>query len=152
MSKELRALERIETFLKENCKHYKQDIGYIKQALQRLESIDNANPNEALKRLNKVNNYLNDVYDYKEIKEEVRKDIDTIKQKLINKQEQEKVLEIIFKKRVDINGLKKCIELDLPLTDEQRLHKYNHDYMMIGMEQLTIEEFDLLKRYCNENI
>lgn len=147
MSKELRALERIETFLKENCKHYKQDIGYIKQALQRLESIDNANPNEALKRLNKVNNYLNDVYDYKEIKEEVRKDIDTIKQKLINKQEQEKVLEIIFKKRVDINGLKKCIELDLPLTDEQRLHKYNHDYMMIGMEQLTIEEFDLLKRY-----
>lgn len=33
MSKELEALERIETFLKENCKHYKQDIGYIEQAL-----------------------------------------------------------------------------------------------------------------------
>lgn len=38
--KELRALERIENFLKENCVHYKQPVGYIREALTRLESID----------------------------------------------------------------------------------------------------------------
>ena len=43
-----------------------------------------------LEYLDKVNNYLNDVYDYKEIKEEVRKDINTIKQALLKAQEQEK--------------------------------------------------------------
>ena len=59
----------------------------------------------------------------------------------------ERVLGIIKKKNVDINGLKKCIELDLPLTDEQRLHKYNHDYVMVGMEELTQEEYELLVRY-----
>ena len=40
MSKELKALERIETFLKENCKHYKQDVDYIREALQRLEVMN----------------------------------------------------------------------------------------------------------------
>lgn len=73
-----------------------------------------------------------------------------IKKELKEAQEQEKVLKIIDEKNVDINGLKKCIELDLPLTDEQRLHKYNHDYMMIGMKQLTQEEFELLKRWLSD--
>jgi len=63
----------------------------IKEALNtiqnRLESIDNAEPSTALECLEKVNDYLSDVYDYKEIKEEVRKDIDTIKQALLKAQE-----------------------------------------------------------------
>lgn len=106
-----------------------------------------AKPSEALECLEwLIKNYIgNDYYVYEE-------ELITIKQALIKSQEQEKALKIIFEKRVDINGLKKCIELDLPLTDNQRLHKYNHDYMMIGMEQLTEEEFNLLKAYFEKNI
>ena len=74
-----------------NNKH-KQDYEIIEKALQRLESIDNAKPSEALKCLEKANDYLNNVYDYKEIKEEVRNDIETIKQALLKSQEQKKVI------------------------------------------------------------
>ena len=47
-----KALERIKNFLKENCKHWKQDVGYIEQALkeaaeyekeQEQKNKDNAN-------------------------------------------------------------------------------------------------------------
>ena len=124
----------------------------INQALQRLEAIDNANPSEALglvKRTCEI--YVDslkqrDLIGYDIIEKQINEALDTIKQALVKSQEQEKVLEIIFENNVDIFSLKKCIELDLPLTDEQRLHKYNHDYMMIGMKQLTQEEFELLKR------
>ena len=63
---------------------------------------------EALEKLDKIGNYLNEVYDYKEIKEEVRKDIDTIKQALIKSQEQEKMLRIIKEYQVDIWLLLNC--------------------------------------------
>ena len=52
-----------------------------------LEAIDNSTPSEALECLEKVSDYLNNVYDYKEIIEEVKKDIDTIKQALLKQQE-----------------------------------------------------------------
>ena len=103
------------------------------------EAIDQANPNEALESLDKVNNYLNDVYDYKEIKEEVRKDINYIKQKLIKAKKQEKVLEIIINKNVEMWLLKDSVTLE---QYNNRIHS--------GCGKLTPEEFDTLKRYCNE--
>lgn len=140
----------------------------IKQDLDRLEAIDNANPIEALEELFKTT-----YFGSKEEYDKINNCYNSIKLALLKAQEQEKenkvlkacikdweddyehlkfalekrekALEIIKKKKVDIFSLKKCIELDLPLTDEQRLHKYNHDYMMIGMEQLTKEEFNLLR-------
>ena len=99
MSKVLESLERLampdELHIKE-CKKLgiglTEDYDVVEQALKRLESIDNANPSEALECLEKVSDYLNNVYDYKEIIEEVRKDIATIKQALTKAQEPKKYL------------------------------------------------------------
>lgn len=48
MSKELRALERIENFLKENCRHYKQDVSYIRETL--IKAQEHKEKYEILKR------------------------------------------------------------------------------------------------------
>lgn len=182
MSKELKALNRIETFLKENCKHYKQDIGYIKQALKRLEAIDNANPNEALERV-----IEGAVYDHIYTKQDLEQDVNSIKQallkaqeqekivkeydlkpyelrealllyamykgeykgnplpKLKQAQEQEKVLEIITQKRIDIESfyttfIKNCYDYNF----------YERNYGTYGLHKLTQEEFELLKRWLDE--
>lgn len=118
MSKVLESLERLampdELHIKE-CKKLgiglTEDYDVVEQALQRLESIDNASPSEALECLEKVSDYLNNVYDYKEIIEEVRKDIDTIKQVLLKVQEPKQYLkwedlefEITHKIRILMNG------------------------------------------------
>lgn len=88
----------------EDLDHYDEGMGIhstsyekCKERLIRLAKIENLNPSEALEKLDKINDYLNDVYDYKEIKEEVRKDIDTIKQALLKSQEQEKEIAYIEK-------------------------------------------------------
>lgn len=39
MSKGLKALERIKGFMSQNCKHWKQDTGYIEQELKAFEII-----------------------------------------------------------------------------------------------------------------
>lgn len=117
------------------------------------EIKENTNPSEALKCLDYLGNEEMSItesepFHYQKLNFIYEEYFEPIKQALIKAQEQEKklkALEIIKKKNVDVFNLKKCIELDLPLTDKQRLHKYNHDYMMIGMEQLTQEEYDLLK-------
>lgn len=87
MTKEIKALKRIENFLKENCKHYKQDVGYIREALQRLETIDRAKPSEALECLEKIKIWLEDNYLWDSESEEF---IYTIKQALIKAQEMKK--------------------------------------------------------------
>lgn len=143
MSKELEALLDI----KENYKFYvhnKKPIDYqceiIKKALQRLETLDNAKPSEALECLEKVNDYLNNVYDYKEIIEEVKKDINTIKQALLKAQEQEKVLEIIKEKYVDFFQFPCC----------RNVYEYN-DLKFSKHEKITQEEFDTLKRWLGND-
>lgn len=107
---------------------------------QFISDIDNANPSEALECLEKVSDYLNNVYDYKEIIEEVRKDINTIKQALIKAEKEHKVLEIIKEKRVDmwhlVDLLEQTYEMYLAFCKSE---KYEEDYI------LTEEEFDLLK-------
>lgn len=94
MSKDLEALERIETFLKENCKHYKQDIGYIKQALQRLESIDNAKPSEALSMLLEIKQQRLNFYGKLLYNDKIF--FETLEPTLLKAQEQEKVLKCIL--------------------------------------------------------
>lgn len=37
MSRGLRALARVKDFMSQNCKHWKQDIGYIEKELKALE-------------------------------------------------------------------------------------------------------------------
>ena len=168
-----------------NNKH-KQDYEIIEKALQRLESIDNAKPSEALKCLEKANDYLNNVYDYKEIKEEVRNDIETIKQALLKSQEQKKVIielceycgmdnlypynnleeiEITFKETFDnyqrqrieslgrLNKQEKVLEIVFEknvdiiyLKDSNNVEEYNSHFGAVVCK-LTPEEYDAVKRY-----
>ena len=93
MGKELEAFSKEKQALDElydvagNIQNLKEDYIILKTVLNRLESIDNSNPSEALECLERIKDYLSNVYDYKEIIEEVKKDIDTIKQALLKAQE-----------------------------------------------------------------
>lgn len=148
VSKELDALERVDDYVDKDydyCQRgdYSKDYKLIKQALQRLEAIDNANPSKAMdymKSLFKCWEHLvkKDNLEIKEVELEkyiFKENYDAIKQALIKAQEQEKVLEIIKKKNVLINGLKHSMTLGL-------YNKCLDDDMI-----LTQEEFELLKRY-----
>ena len=179
MSKELEALNEVRENLDfEGCLDFinEKRITDIKQALQRLEAIDNAKPSEALKIVDKMANYilLDEEYGFidDEEKQAIIRDRDTIKQALIKAQEQdfnyknivipffdeltnvlgtndidemldkikeqEKVLKIIIKKNVMIYALKVSKTVD----------DYN-DFVSTD-EQLTEEEFDILKRYVEQ--
>lgn len=113
----------------------------LKKALNYFKSIDNANPSEALRVLEEIRTRFSDdskgnnSWGFK-----ISKQLNTIKQALLKAQEQEKVLEIIFKKSVMIYLLKVCDAVD----------EYN-DWVTTG-EQLTEEEFNLLKAYFEKII
>lgn len=123
----------------------------IEKELERLEAIDNANPIEALKCLERIDNTLclNNIKGKLEFgidTEEhtdcdsvigMTEDLETIKQSLLKAQEQEKVLEIIKEKDVDIYILQKCKTVD----------EYNSKIVHIVGEtrELAEEEFNLLK-------
>lgn len=66
-------------------------------------------------------------------------------------EEQEKVLEIIFEKNVDVYVLKTCINLE-HYNSEIRLKNQNNTYSYEIWYELTQEEFELLKRWNNESI
>ena len=130
MSKELEALKRTRY---NSSIEVVDDFDVIEKALQRLETIENANPNEALKCLEKLEIQITNRIILNE--EEQLNFCNTIKQALLKAQEQEKVLKILFEKNVTIFWLKEC----------KSLEEYNYntaDYM-----KLTQEEFDLLKRW-----
>lgn len=135
MSKELDRLEYICKILKEKGIDikwlFKEDYNDIKQALQRLESIDNAELSEALEELKKFTDLFDTRYNrfYINVYE-------TIEQALLKSQEQEKVLEILFEKEVSIFQLKSC----------KNVNEYN-DLKFKEENKLTEEEFDLVKRY-----
>ena len=112
------------------------DFNIIKQALQRLESIDNANPSEALECLEENELVL------------LRKDYNLLHQALIKAQEQEKVLEIIKEKNVDIIRIRHLIFKSQKNPKYWDLRYYN-EFRVIDDEKLTQEEFELLKRYFN---
>lgn len=163
MTKEL---ESLETYLDKRIKDIKNYLEFNERSedeegftpseelqicylAKRMLAIDNANPSEALEKLDKIGNYLNEVYDYKEIKEEVRKDIDTIKQSLLKSQEQEKVLKIIFEKGFPL--IEKAI-----IKQSENYEQYCIKMSWWNNRPFTIykteEEFNLLKRWTNGNI
>ena len=121
-------------------------ITYAKESLQRLESIDNSNPNEALECLEKVKGYRTGGINSVEVYLEETKEYISIEQSLLKQQEQDKVIEILKKKRVDLSYLRCCFE------DNQSVHRYNEYIRNKTMdydheEELTEEEYDLLKRW-----
>lgn len=113
-------------------------IKLVNQALQRLEAIDNANPSEALEMFRSVeltlkeNRFLNKgswLID----------SLNIIQQALIKAQENEKVLEVIKEKGVDIatfNTYQSVIGYNWSIRFEKHKRK-----------ELTQEEFDALKRF-----
>jgi len=186
MNKELEALEKLlEGYSKGMSGRSYYDI--IKQALQRLESIENANPSEALETLkdmligNGINDSINDYVDnlilpIKQALLEFRRlDLSlrlpdeqssshfTYKNKnlvcmqlakyseLMNAfleyekaQEQEKVLEIIKEKRVNVDLFWNDF-IDNGFGYHYYLEKW-YKYQNTDKQKLTEEEFDLLKR------
>ncbi len=121
-----------------------EEFNFIKQAIQHLKTIDNANPREALKGLKHIKKYYvpepctATTYNYLEI----------IEQSLLKTQEQEKenaelkrVLEVLFKKQVDLGWLWYCVHECINSLDE-----YNKK-MPIEKFKLTQEEFDLLGKW-----
>ena len=106
----------------------------IEQALKRLESVDNANPSEALglvKRTCEI--YVDslkqrDLIGYDIIEKQINEALDTIKQALVKSQEQEKVLEIILERHIDILNLEECIEREKMGNVASALEYYNRYY------------------------
>jgi len=175
MEKEFEALKRIrqETapatynpdFDKKEC------CDVIEQALQHLEAIENSNPSETLdKLLDRANHdeYLSRIGTEEAIKflNENQMFVTSIKQALIKAQDQEKelkqlkvkyadilinnefikyiddnekVLKIIFEKNVDIIMIRMSETLD---KYNRMIYKDN-----FNRKELTQEEFELLKRY-----
>lgn len=97
---------------------------------------------EALKRIKNLQvciDYEKDIV--KSVDEILPNYCNKVEQALLKALEQEKVIEIIFKKRVSMFLLKCCKDLE-----SYNYSKFNH------FEKLTQEEFNLLKRYQNDII
>ena len=107
--------------------------------LLKYKQIDNANPSEALR-------YLEDLKMTCGTKIKLDKAIgisrryEYIKQTLLKAQEQDRVLDIIKEKKVDVSYLEKCDSVD-----EYNLYISNYDNNYWKRHSLTQDEFDLLK-------
>lgn len=111
------------------------------QALQRLEAIDNANPSEALKCVGvlKEDDCITTLVQGKAL--------ETIRQYILKAQEQEKLLKVILKKRIDLESFYSTFVKDN--LDYKYYEKYYGTY---GLEKLTQEEFELLKKVFYEMV
>lgn len=123
----------------------------IKQALTELKAIKEAKPSEAMECLERIENnilYLLSDCDvdvetdtnFLSLKE--HKSCEKIRNYILKAQEQEKVLEIIKEKDVDLRTLKTCFKV------ERGLQAYNKHQRKEN--ELTQEEFDELKRLSEE--
>jgi len=147
MSKELDELTRVENniiYLLSDCSDYDELVEcfksveehksceIIRNALQRLESIDNANPSEALKWLEKY-------------KLTILFNTTIVENALLKAQEQEKILSIIKEKNVDVLAIKESKTLEEYNRNAWEVEHYGkyRGYKL----QLTQEEFDLLKKW-----
>lgn len=159
MSKELEALERgiieFEKDLEYDCNNewLKRVVAGMKKCYQRLADIDNAKPSEALESLEEIGKTLM-FTDYETLKSKTLSEVmpnyyRKCKQALIKSQQQEKVLEIIKEKKVNIYFISTISTYDEYLNADARFQPNIVDYMgNYHKEQLlTQEEFDLLKRY-----
>lgn len=111
----------------------KEEIDIVNNALLELKMIKEAKPSEALKCLDKMANQVFQVDDEFELY------YDKVKQYILKAQEQEKVLEIIMEKGVDI----------ATFNDYQTVIEYNWSirFERYKRKELTQQEFELLKRW-----
>lgn len=134
----------------------------VEQALLELKQIKESKPSEALKSLEEMGKYsigygyVADLKQFETIKQTLvnfdltidflidlskltnETDLNKIMKKL---QEQDKVLEIIFEKKVDTRFLRDCKTVE-------EYNKYCDD--ITDEKSLTEEEFDLLKRWSEK--
>ena len=113
----------------------------ILKDLERLETIDNANPSEAMESLERIDK------EYATIEnEDFKICFNTIKQTLLKAQEQEKILSVILKKRIDLESFFSTF-----VKDDLDYKYYEKYYGTYGLEKLTQEEFNTLKEvFCND--
>lgn len=133
MSKELEMLKIIKIKCHPNSNPnplVDEALDIVEQALQLLEAIKQSSPSEALESLEIMRCNLPHYY---------VKEYNTVKQELLKAQEQEKVLDIIKEKNVDIIYLK----------DSNTVEEYN-SHFGCAVCKLTQEEFELLKKYFND--
>jgi hypothetical protein len=112
------------SFNNAQCEYNKALADNIEKALQRLESIDNAKLSEALKWLEKY-------------KSTILFNTTIVENALLKTQEQERVLEIVKEKEVNLGMLKTC----------KTVEQYNAGCRIFERNELTQEEFDLLKKW-----
>lgn len=129
-----------EFYIREDLKEFTN----IKQALQRLESIDNSNPSEVLDLFNQWKDNIE--YGVVYIPYFV---INEVELALIKAQKQEKVLNVILKKQVDINEIKIMISNLKHCDDIERCKRYNAS-RKVGYK-LKQDEFNSIKEMlkCN---
>lgn len=150
MNKELEALEigipKLKKLYENSAKKMSSNdilgfdftFSYLDKALQRLKKIDNANPNEVLKHFNHFEKWYRKICYRVVTSFELDYDLETIKQYILKKQEQEKALNVIFEKGVDVGYLKTC----------KTLEEYNDncwDDKEDFNKKLTQEEFNSIK-------
>ena len=139
MSKELEEIKTLRGFNRvelNNDENVNKSLDIIEQALQRLESIDNAEPSEALELLGFMGNFIiPTALGNKHLKDFCDKEFAIIKQALLKAQKEHKALEIIKEKNVDIRWIEVC----------DTVKDYNKGRDEHLNYELTKEEFNLLK-------
>lgn len=126
MSKELEAFYCI---LNNDCdsdERYKLAVSNVESALQRLESIDNANPGEAMKELDEIIEYITEDKKVK-YKATILFDCEIIKDALLKAQENEK--DKVFLKNLHNTKVKvPLVSIFNSLTQEKRFAYTEHIY------------------------
>ncbi len=169
MSKELEALKRIEYFVNEEMgiKTFNQsgwhiegtdDYQLVKEGLERLEAIDNANPSEALERTSSefIDDYPTGNVNIGMTWEEHS----AIKQALLKAQELEKVLNILkSKKYIPLDRLNPRFWNDKETYDETVNYEFylwlcedECEYVVKEEQKLTRNEFNSIKEMLNNEI
>jgi len=132
----------------------------LKQVLDDLKVIDNANSSEALERLEEIGKTImftdEETLESKTLKEIMPNHYKNIKQAIIKAQEQEKVLSIIKEKCLTNCNLA-LVEDNVHYENyckefEYFLNKYNESpngFEITKEDLLAQEEFELLKRWQN---
>ena len=167
-NKELDALERgileFEKELEDDCNNewLKRVVAGMKKCYQRLKSIDNANPSEAMRCLEELGEIGTDDINNQDIMLKDDNDFkdyyNTIKNYILKAQEQEKVLEILKSKKYipleQINPKFWDNEEDYDETVDYEFYLWlceeECEYVVKEEQKLTQEEFELLKRYYKE--
>ena len=136
-----------------------EHIKIVKQALQRLESIDNAEPSEALKKLEMLSdcakamkeapssNWIEYANNETELDYQLWRAYEDLKQSLLNAEKEHKALEIIKEKRINVGTF---IHLTKVLKKDYEQCKETNDIVFCNIcdtekEFLTEEEFNILK-------